>query len=60
MIGKFGFRNNKTGIFTGYKKVTQRSDIDDGAFRDDENYTVEFSRNLITYGHPIHSAINYQ
>lgn len=50
LMGKVGFRNNKLDIYTAYKSVNQKTDIDDGAFKDDDNYQLDFKRDLITYG----------
>jgi vitamin B12 transporter len=50
IIAKAGYRSDKFELYGGYKRADQMLDIDDGAFRDDENYTVSFGRNLFTYG----------
>lgn len=50
LIGKIGYKTKNSDLYVGYKKVSQYLDIDDGAFKDDENYTINFNRNLITYG----------
>ena len=50
IIGKIGYKTKNLDLYAGYKKVTQYLDIDDGAFKDDENYTINFNRGLITYG----------
>jgi vitamin B12 transporter len=47
---KLGFEKNGWDAFAGYRRVKQESDIDDGAFRDDENYVVRYDRNLYSYG----------
>ncbi|PWJ43038.1 TonB-dependent receptor plug domain-containing protein [Sediminitomix flava] len=49
VIGKVGYQDNKWDAFISYKKTDQISDIDDGAYRDDDNYTVDFKRDLINY-----------
>ncbi|QSE97609.1 TonB-dependent receptor plug domain-containing protein [Fulvivirga lutea] len=51
---KAGYKNNVVDISIGYKKADQRADIDDGAFADDDNYKLDFDRDLYQYG------INYQ
>jgi len=50
LIAKTGYRSEKLDLYGGYKRAGQMLDIDDGAFRDDENYIVSFDRNLFTYG----------
>lgn len=50
MIGKVGYKTKKFDLYAGYKNVSQNLDIDDGAFKDDENYKTNLNRNLITYG----------
>jgi len=50
IIGKIGYKTKNLDLYAGYKKVSQNLDIDDGAFKDDENYTINFNRGLITYG----------
>ncbi len=50
LIGKLGFKNEKIDVYASYKNVNQTADIDDGAYNDDDNYTIGFNRQLITYG----------
>jgi vitamin B12 transporter len=47
---KAGFKNAKLDIYASYKKTKQLTEIDRGAYRDDDNFTVDFTRDLITYG----------
>lgn len=49
LIGKVGYKNEKWDVFTSYKITDQLLDIDDGAYTDDDNYTVDFKRNLLSY-----------
>lgn len=49
-IGKVGFRNERAEVHGSYKRTTQDADIDKGAFRDDDNATLETKRSLLTYG----------
>ncbi len=49
LVGKVGFKNKKWNAFVAYKNTNQLSEIDDGAYIDDDNYTVEFDRNLYSY-----------
>ncbi|MBN4081212.1 TonB-dependent receptor [Caldithrix abyssi] len=50
LIGKIGFKNDKFDVFASYKKTDQRKDIDKRAYIDDDNYTLDFNRNLFTHG----------
>ncbi|MBI3718797.1 MAG: TonB-dependent receptor [Sphingobacteriales bacterium] len=50
IVGKAGFRNNKVDAYVSYKNVYQKADIDDGAYQDDDNRTIRFKRDIITYG----------
>ncbi len=50
LIGKIGYSTKKVDLYIGYKNIAQKLDIDDGAFRDDDNFTSNFKRNLFTYG----------
>ncbi len=49
-VAKIGFRNETFDFYLSYKATRQKTDIDDGAYRDDDNYTIDFQRNLFTYG----------
>ena len=53
---KAGFQKNGWDTYASYRKVKQQVDIDDGAFRDDENHVIRYSRNVYSYG--IGKAIN--
>lgn len=48
--GKAGYKNEQWDLWWSYKLTEQSSDIDDGAYNDDDNYTVDFNRSLIGYG----------
>lgn len=50
MIGMAGFRNRSWDLFAMYKRIDQQADIDDGAFNDDENYTSDVGRDVVSYG----------
>ena len=50
IVGKLGFRNKKADAYVSYKNVFQKTDIDDGAYVDDDNRTIRFKRDLVTYG----------
>ncbi|MDF2438647.1 MAG: TonB-dependent receptor [Bacteroidota bacterium] len=49
-VGKLGFKNDKFDVYASYKQTHQLTDIDQSAYRDDDNYTLDFNRSLITYG----------
>ncbi|MBI4547878.1 MAG: TonB-dependent receptor [Ignavibacteriae bacterium] len=50
VIGKLGFKDNRFDVYASYKHTRDKTDIDKGAYRDDDNYTLDFKRNLFTYG----------
>jgi vitamin B12 transporter len=47
---RVGFTQNKWDIYAGYKMTKQLTDIDKRAYVDDDNYTLDYNRNVITYG----------
>lgn len=49
-VGKAGFQNKKIDVYFSYKQTQQLADIDKSAYKDDDNYTVDFKRSLMTYG----------
>jgi len=49
IIFKTGFTNENTEGFISYKLASNFSDIDMGAFEDDDNNTVALTRNMLTY-----------
>jgi vitamin B12 transporter len=50
ITGKIGFEKNGWDAYAAYRRVQQETDIDDGAFRDDENHVVDYNRNVYSYG----------
>ncbi|MFH1005734.1 MAG: TonB-dependent receptor [Bacteroidota bacterium] len=48
--GKAGFKNEKWDLFYHYKIIEMETDIDDGAYKNDDNYKLKFDRNWSTYG----------
>lgn len=50
MTGRIGYLNDAFDIYVSYKNSRQKADIDKGAYTDDDNYTIDFKRNLFTYG----------
>jgi vitamin B12 transporter len=49
-VAKAGFKNAKFDVYASYKQTRQVTEIDKGAYRDDDNYTLDFKRDLFTYG----------
>jgi vitamin B12 transporter len=47
---KTGYQKNDWDVHVSYRDAYQKSDIDDGAFLDDENYVISTKRNLLTWG----------
>jgi len=47
---KAGFTNKKMDVYASFKQTNQFTEIDKGAYRDDDNYTLDFKRNLFTFG----------
>lgn len=50
LYGKIGYKASHWDLFASFKKVNQQADIDKGAYKDDDNYTTRFQRNLSSYG----------
>ena len=50
LLGKTGYSAGNFDLFVSYKRTKQKSNIDGGAFTDDDNYTIDFKRNLYNYG----------
>ncbi len=50
VLGKIGLRNEKLDIYVSYKNTQQATDIDKRAYVDDDNYILDFKRNLVAYG----------
>ncbi len=46
---KTGWANEKVNAWISFKRANQRADIDDGAFNDDDNAYLDFSRNLVSW-----------
>lgn len=49
-VAKAGFQNKRWDLFASYKYISQQAEIDDGAFNDDDNYALDFRRDLVNYG----------
>ena len=50
VVGKIGFRDAEWDLHVSLKNSRQKADIDSRAFVDDNNSTIDFKRNLMTYG----------
>lgn len=50
LTGKIGYATNKLDMYFSYKRTDQKSDVDAGAFDDDDNYTIGFKRDLLSLG----------
>ena len=61
ITGKIGFKNSRWDAYLSYKKIRQLTDLDDGAFRNDDNHTHKSDRDLISYGlkYNINDNINF-
>ncbi len=51
---KLGFNNHKWNTFIQYRNNRQNSDLDKGAFRDDDNFTSKSKRNTISINNSYH------
>lgn len=50
LLGKVGYKTPDTDIYLSYRNEDQNSDVDQGAFNDDDNAKVNFNRGLLAYG----------
>lgn len=50
LIGKIGYTDERWDVYGSYKRTNQKTDIDETAYMDDDNYTIDFHRDLFTYG----------
>ncbi|SFH03855.1 TonB-dependent receptor plug domain-containing protein [Pedobacter insulae] len=62
LIGKLGYRTNKLDLYASYKNTDQKADIDASAYKDDHANTVDFKRDLFTYGaaYKINDKLNFK
>jgi vitamin B12 transporter len=58
--GKVGYHDSELDVYASYTNTKQNREIDNGAFSDDDNYTVDFTRDLFTYGAGYWFAPNFQ
>jgi vitamin B12 transporter len=49
-VGKVGYKTVLFDAFVSYKNINQKSDLDKGAYVDDNNFNTNFKRSLLTYG----------
>ena len=49
-FGKLGFHDEEHDVYASYKNSFQKTDLDKGAYTDDDNYRLDFRRELFTYG----------
>jgi vitamin B12 transporter len=47
---KGGYKMKNMDVYAGFRKTNMISDIDYGAYHDDDNYSLDFTRSLVTYG----------
>jgi len=50
VTGKLGFRQNGWDAYVSYRRLNQDTQVDAGAFSDDDNALADFQRHLFTYG----------
>lgn len=64
LVGKLGYSTDQYDWYASYRRVDQRSDVDQGAYQDDSNAYTEFERDLFNFGGGIelsdNLAIEYQ
>ncbi len=49
IVSKIGYTSKKIDAFVSYKNINQLADADGGAFINDENNTIDLSRNMFNY-----------
>ncbi len=47
---KLGFKKEKADIYVAFRGLDHDIDLDKSAYTDDDNYTLDFNRSLISYG----------
>lgn len=50
LFTKLGYADSRFNLHLSARTARQKADIDDGAYVDDDNYTLAFRRTLYTYG----------
>ncbi len=48
--GKIGYKTQKTDAYIAYRRLDHNIDLDKSAYTDDDNYKLEFNRDLFSYG----------
>lgn len=50
LVSKIGYRKNNTDAFISYKNSYYKTDLDQGAYRDDDNRYLTYNRDLLNAG----------
>ena len=50
LVSKLGYSTDRYDWYASYRRVDQRSDVDQGAYQDDSNAYTDFERNLFNFG----------
>lgn len=50
LVSKLGYSTDHYDLYASYRRVDQRSDVDQGAYQDDSNAYTEFDRDLFNFG----------
>ena len=50
ITGKLGYKTSRWDMYVSYKDVSQNTDLDDGAFRNDNNHNNTMNRYLVSFG----------
>ena len=50
VFGKVGFRDEMIDAYLSYKNTARKTDLDKTTYTDDDNFTLDFQRDLFTYG----------
>ncbi len=50
LTGKIGYKTSHWDVYLSYKDVSQNTDLDDGAFRNDNNHNSTLNRYMVSYG----------
>ena len=50
LFGKLGYHTSDVDVYGSYRRADQTSDVDQGAYIDDDNAQTDFSRDLFSYG----------
>lgn len=50
LAGKLGYHTSAVDVYGSFRRADQSSEVDQGAFADDDNARTDFTRNLFGYG----------